>query len=266
MARPMLLKRRDAYHSLLQIDVSSGPRNSLARRTVALGSALLGVLLVLAPVAPAALGAAVTSSAPAPVLGRQWDPGQVGYGKVRPSRIFNGGDPTGEVNHIHWMEWGAGRAIGVGEAEYDWPGTAVADNGFTSGARVVAFHLGRCRGHSSYNAIEWFFPKYGQTFQPHTYIDTCSGRYVGQSVSLSECGDAPLGGGAGEASEVQVSLMSCAAAQAVIALINPTPYVKLGGRFVEDGYRCGTEGAIEGPSALFACQLDEQEFVFTVAA
>ncbi len=223
-------------------------------------------MLAPAAVAPAASRTAVASEAAAPVLGRPWGPGQVGYGQVRPARIFNGGDPTGEVEHIRWTGWGAGRAIGVGDAEYVWPGTAVADNGFTSGARVVAFHLGRCRGHLSYNAIEWFFPKYGQSFRPHTYIDSCSGRYAGQSLSLGQCGDAPLAGHAGTAREVQVSHMGCAAARAVIVRIDPASYLAHGGRFIQDGYRCGTVGASGGSSALFACERDEREFVFTVAA
>jgi hypothetical protein len=74
-----------------------------------------------------------------PRLGRPWGPYQIGYGTVRPTRIFNGGDPTGEVTHIHWADWGSSQAIGEGDAEYVWPGTSVASNGDTSGARVVAF-------------------------------------------------------------------------------------------------------------------------------
>jgi hypothetical protein len=107
---------------------------------------------------------------------------------------------------------------------------------------------------------------YNQSFQPHIYIDSCSGSYVGQSLSLGQCGDAPLAGRAGTAREVQVSHIGCSVARAVIALINPAPYLAHGGRFIRDGYRCGTDGAMEGTSAVFACERDEREFVFTVAA
>jgi hypothetical protein len=95
---------------------------------------------------------------PAPRLGRASSPGRAGFGRVSPQRIFLGGGPTGLVEHIHWTGWGRSQAIGYGDAEYDWPGTAVAANGFTSGARVVAFHLGTCRGQPSYNRARVVLP------------------------------------------------------------------------------------------------------------
>jgi hypothetical protein len=55
----------------------------------------------------------------------------------------------------------------------------VAANRPTKGAQIVAFHLGSCRGRSSYNAVEWFFPKYGESFNPRRYINACTGQYVG---------------------------------------------------------------------------------------
>ncbi|HTB51054.1 MAG TPA: hypothetical protein VK701_08785 [Solirubrobacteraceae bacterium] len=199
-----------------------------------------------------------------PRLGRSWGPDQAGYGKVRPTRIFNGGDPTGSVEHVHWSGWGGSQAIGEGEAEYVWPGTSVASNAPTSGARVVAFHLGTCRGHASYNAIEWYFPKYGQTFNPNSYIDICAGRYVGTVQPQTACPDVPLTDKAGMATEVKVIHMTCAVASPIIAETNTMRFGAGEGRFTQAGFRCGTEGTLTGlPNALFDCQMGEQEFLYS---
>jgi hypothetical protein len=209
----------------------------------------------------------IVASRQAPRLGRPWGRGQIGYGTVRPTHIFNGGDPTGEVEHIHWIGWGRSQAIGEGDAEYDWPGTSVASNGDTSGARVVAFHLGTCRGRPSYNAIEWYFPKYGQTFSPHDYIDICTGKYVGDNPPETECPNVQLADGAGMATEVKTIHMTCAAASAIITATNTTQFGTGEGRFTQAGFRCGTEGTGAGlPSALFDCQMGEQEFLFWAEA
>jgi hypothetical protein len=37
-----------------------------------------------------------------------------GWGDVRPTRIYNGGVPSGQVRHIDWQRWGADRALGSG--------------------------------------------------------------------------------------------------------------------------------------------------------
>jgi hypothetical protein len=219
-----------------------------------------------APLPPPARPGLATAAAQAPRLGRPSRPGQAGYGEVRPSRIFNGGDPTGIVDRIQWTGWGSSQAIGAGDAEYVWPGTAVADNGIVPGARVVAFHLGRCRGRPSYNALEWYFPKYGQSFNPKQYIDTCTGNYVGAEPPATACPDVRLADGAGTATEVKAIDMSCASARAIIAETNTTPYVAKGGRFLQAGFRCGTEGSVGGlPDALFDCQMGEEEFLWEVA-
>jgi hypothetical protein len=229
-------------------------------RSAGLLVAALAVLL-----ASAAMACAHTATA-APRLGRTWGAGQSGYGHVHPSTIFNGGDPTGLVVHVHWSGWGDSEAIGEGDAEYVWPGTSVADNGISSGARVVAFHLGTCRGHASYNAIEWYFPKYGQSFNPHQYINICSGSYVGAVPKEIACPTVRFANGSGTATEVQAFTMSCAQASEVIAASTITQYVAGGGRFVQSGFRCGTEGAEGGGTAMFGCQLGEREFLYSVSA
>lgn len=37
-----------------------------------------------------------------------------GFGSSKPTRIFNGGDPSGLVTHIRWRHWGSAKAIGFG--------------------------------------------------------------------------------------------------------------------------------------------------------
>ena len=86
------------------------------------------------------------TAAAVPTLGRQWAPNQKGYGKVEPRTIFNGGDPTGLVQHVRWTRWGRPRALGSGFGYWVWPGLGVADGSTRSRAVVVAYDLGRCRG------------------------------------------------------------------------------------------------------------------------
>jgi hypothetical protein len=72
------------------------------------------VLLVLAGLA-AGCGGGQTGRAKAPTLGVVWSPGgQKGYGRVEPKTVFNGGEPTGMVDHVRWRGWGTYRAVGIG--------------------------------------------------------------------------------------------------------------------------------------------------------
>jgi hypothetical protein len=235
-----------------------------AMRELGLGTSCPRTAALLAGSATTARRSAASRRAPR--LGRPWGHDQAGYGTVRPTHIYNGGDPTGDVTHVHWTGWGASQAIGEGDAEYQWPGTSVASNPSTSGARVVAFHLGTCRGHPSYNAIEWYFPKYGESFDPKSYINICSGKYVGSAPLEAECPDVQLAGESGTATEVKAVHMTCAAASAIIAETNTTQFGSGEARFIQAGFRCGTEGTIAGlPTALFACQMGEREFLYSAA-
>jgi hypothetical protein len=103
-----------------------------------------------------------------------------GFGQVEPPKIFNGGDPTGLVTHITWQSWGSRRAIGSGTAEYVGPNQSVA-TGKQKPATVVAFHLGTCDGKLMYQALEWYFPGQGQSFDPTHYENICTGSYVPSS-------------------------------------------------------------------------------------
>jgi hypothetical protein len=157
--------------------------------------AAIGITLgVAAATAGCASGAASTATAPPtarpttgtpvattvlPTLGVQWGPGgQEGYGHVRPVTVFNGGDPTGLVLHITWTSWGGSTATGTGISYYDGPRQYVAQS-TAQRATIVAFDLGTCGGHPAYQAVEWFFPQHGGKFSATTYINDCTGQYVG---------------------------------------------------------------------------------------
>jgi len=200
----------------------------------------------------------------APVLGHSWGPNQEGYGKAKPTIVYNGGDPTGMVTSIHWTTWGGTKAIGEGTSTWVWPGTCVGCNGPMAGARIVAFHRGQCRGAPSYNAVEWFFPKYGETFNPHVYINACTGAYVGLSGSMPGCSNATTKDGR-VAFKVQATGLSCPAAKRVIASASVIRYLRHAGRFLVGRFRCGTEGDLAG-AAIFECALGNRDLLFQVAA
>jgi len=101
-----------------------------------------------------------------------------GFGQVKPSEIFNGGDPTGLVTHIAWSSWGGPQATATGTAEYVGPNQSVAQ-GTEESATVVAFDLGTCDGKYMYQAVEWYFPQHNQAFNASTYENVCTGSYAG---------------------------------------------------------------------------------------
>jgi hypothetical protein len=100
-----------------------------------------------------------------------------GFGQVKPSKIFNGGDPTGLVTHVTWSSWGGSQAQGTGTSEYVGPNQSVA-TGTEESATVVAFNLGTCDGRLMYQAVEWYFPQHGQAFDPNHYENICTGTFV----------------------------------------------------------------------------------------
>lgn len=199
-----------------------------------------------------------------PVLGHSWGPNQEGYGKARPAIVYNGGDPTGMVTNIRWTSWGGKEAIGAGTSTWVWPGTCVGCNRPIAGARIVAFHRGQCRGAASYNAVEWFFPKYGETFNPHVYINACTGAYVGYSGTMPRCSNATTKDGR-VAFKVQATGLSCRAAKQVIATAAVIRYLRHAGRFLVGRFRCGTEGDLAG-AAIFECALGNRDLLFEVTA
>jgi len=148
-----------------------------------------------------------------------------GFGEVKPSEFYNGGDPTGLVTHIVWKSWGGPRAIGTGVSEYVAPNQDVAE-GREQPATVVAFKLGTCFGDYVYEAVEWYFPQHGQSFNADQYENICTGAFVTITPAAPTCapthmkvGNGPFVGGAmGEMSMT-------------ITLVNSGP-----GHCVLDGY------------------------------
>ena len=200
-----------------------------------------------------------------PRLAGPWGPNQQGYGKAHPSVIFNGGDPTGMIRNIRWKDWGAQQATGTGQAEYVWPGTSVADNGF-SPAAVVAYRLGTCHGRPTYNAIQWYFPQYGERFDPSepTY-NLCTGEAPDHPyVPLPRCPDSPLHASLGIAIEVQAHNIDCDEVARLIAVAPVDAYLQNGGRFEQAGFRCGTQGFGDLGIALFDCSDGVRELLYKV--
>jgi hypothetical protein len=125
------------------------------------GGRWLGAAIVL--VCAGCAGSPGHQQAALPTLGR---PAGVfahgeGFGQVRPSGIFNGGDPTGLVSHITWKSWGGARASGTGTSDYVGPAQSVA-TGTQQPVTVVAL----------------YFPSHGQRFNPHRHENICTGTYV----------------------------------------------------------------------------------------
>jgi hypothetical protein len=71
--------------------------------------------LVALIVAVLALSVGASQAAATVVLGsKDFAPNGWGWGKPRPRSVFNGGDPSGLVKHIHWKRWGTAVAVGHG--------------------------------------------------------------------------------------------------------------------------------------------------------
>jgi len=103
-----------------------------------------------------------------------------GFGQVKPSTVFNGGDPTGRVAGIVWQSWGGAEAIGTGIGWWVGPNQIVAQ-GTQEPATIEAFDLGTCNGRLMYQAVEWYFPQHGGHFDPNQYENVCAGTYVPSS-------------------------------------------------------------------------------------
>ena len=147
-------------------------RRQPAGRSRAMGSAAAVVLALFACSAVALASPSSTPILAGPTVPRI----QQGYGHVRPSTVFNGGDPTGFVGKIHWTSWGGSQAVGSGISDYVGPHQSVAQ-GTPESVRIVAFELGVCKGRSAYDAVEWYFPQHDQHFARGGYIDACTGAY-----------------------------------------------------------------------------------------
>jgi hypothetical protein len=100
-----------------------------------------------------------------------------GMGKVKPSTVSIGVPPT-VITNITWKSWGEPHAVGTGSGEYIGPHES-ANTGSMAEVTVVAFDLGICNGERMYKAFGWYYPHYGQTFNPRQYINICTGSFHG---------------------------------------------------------------------------------------
>jgi hypothetical protein len=93
------------------------------------------------------------------VLGsKSFAPNGSGWGTSRPSSIFNGGDPSGYVDRIHWSRWGGHVARGHGRNAIFRP-----NGGYYSRRvriKLRASHLGRCHkgGPRAYRRLSFRAP------------------------------------------------------------------------------------------------------------
>lgn len=112
-------------------------------------------LAAAAALTPVAIGAAEE----APRLGAKAfaAPYGDGFGAVRPSDIFNGGDPSGHVFDIVWKSWGESVAIGHGRNPTFKPHGGY----YRRPARIKlrAERLGRCGGHRAYTRLSFRAPR-----------------------------------------------------------------------------------------------------------
>jgi hypothetical protein len=103
----------------------------------------LGLVVVLI----VAVAAGTTASARGRiVLGdHAFAPSGGGFGTAHPRSIFNGGDPSGLIERIHWHHWGNKTATGVGLTAIFKPRGGYYPK--LVHARLRATRLGRCRAH-----------------------------------------------------------------------------------------------------------------------
>ena len=236
----------------------------------AVGTVAVAALLVTTAFWPASAEPHSLASAASrlPVLGASWGGDQEGYGQPHPANVSNGGDPTGQVRRIRWASWGKKMATGTGTSTYVWPGTGVANNPPVTGARIVAFHLGTCRGQPSYNAVEWFYPRYGESFDPAHYINACTGTYEGIDPRLVRCPNVAIEGSARRATTVYAVNMTCKAARPLIAHSSAARFVPprrgFFWHFIESGYRCGTagDGRDKTMPLSYECARNRKSFLF----
>jgi hypothetical protein len=236
------------------------------RRTFATASLGCAISVVIGACGGAARGSlSAKRGATQPRLGMAYAHTE-GFGQAHPVAISLGGDGTGVVLHIHWTHWGSPEATGTGEAVWVWPGTCDGCNGL-SHARVVAFHLGACDGLPSYNALEWYFPEYGDTFSKTRFLDLCTGvsegapQWIGAPSSLPpQCPAARLADD-GVATEMSAEGISCKRASSFVDHLPRGPY-KSARRFIVGSFRCGTQGAFSGP-AVVQCERGYESITFT---
>jgi hypothetical protein len=130
------------------------------------------------PSTPAAGGPLLGSAAWVGALGFAGD-GVEGFGEVAPAAInaAGGNAPGSYVNSISWSNWGAPQAMGQGQSTYVSNPNAPLSDATQATFTVVAFDLGSCNGGPpAYEEVEWYSPGQGQTFDPSSATNACTGQ------------------------------------------------------------------------------------------
>jgi hypothetical protein len=157
-------------------EIGAIPGQSLDRRSIH-GPVVGGTLQVRIEVGEPDQAAALIAEhlGVTPTLGLPWAQNGEGYGQVKPSTLFSGGDPTSLVERIHWHGWGQQQATGDGTGDFVWPGESVARGSIANPAKLVAWDLGSCGGQLAYRRLTWYFPRYGNTSGNGWWLDPCPG-------------------------------------------------------------------------------------------
>jgi hypothetical protein len=113
------------------------------RRFLALA---VGLLLFVCAAVPASADAKL-------VLGskKYQAPNGRGWGTAEPKKLFNGGVPSGLIDHIHWESWGGSTAIGWGRTWIYKPGGGYYNRSVT--VKLRAFVIGDCDGRRAYRHL-----------------------------------------------------------------------------------------------------------------
>ncbi|HEX5594138.1 MAG TPA: hypothetical protein VFX35_12420 [Solirubrobacterales bacterium] len=102
-------------------------------------------------------GLAVAEPASALVLGgKSYMPNGSGWGTAKPRAIFNGGAPSGAVDHIRWRNWGSRVASGRGRIALYKPGGGYYSK--RGAIKLRAFEIGPCEGHRGYTRLSVSVP------------------------------------------------------------------------------------------------------------
>lgn len=205
-----------------------------------------------------ALTAAAPAQAASPVLGKLGLMGKYGkgFGKAKPSVVFNGGSPGGLADKIRWRNWGGKTATGRGViAAYRPEGGYYAKR---VPIQLRATRLGRCpggkrRAYTRLVARSHDRPggRYGDWF-PWT-LDLCD-----FDAEPDRCGSVAYEPNTDwGASDVTAWDTSCDTARAVAAAAKTRPLRPgdMKQRFVTDGFACNGY-SLEGeglPSTTWTC-------------
>jgi hypothetical protein len=110
-------------------------------------------------IASVCLVTVLTVADPASALvlgGKSYMPHGSGWGTEKPKAIFNGGAPSGAVDHIRWSHWGGRVATGRGRiALYKPGGGYYAKRG---AIKLRAYAIGPCGGHRAYTRLSISVP------------------------------------------------------------------------------------------------------------